>query len=60
MKDVRARLAQAAPEKTPRELMSDIAKHWREISEDEKNRFTKMATNDKKRYLDEKSAEPSI
>ena len=60
MKDVRARIAQAAPDKTPRELMTDIASAWKEISADEKKRYTKMATVDKKRYQDEKSAEVSI
>ena len=60
MKDVRARIAQTAPDKTPRELMSDIASAWKEISAEEKNRYTEMATKDKKRYQDEKSAEVSI
>lgn len=55
MKDVRARIALAAPDKTPRELMSDIASAWKEISAEEKNRYTEMATKDKKRYQDEKS-----
>jgi len=60
MRDVRGRVAEAAPNKTPRELMSDIAIAWRQISDDEKNRYTQMATIDKTRYKDEKSAESSI
>lgn len=60
MKDVRGRIAEALPDKTPRELMSDIAIAWRQISDDEKNRYTDMANDDKKRYKDEKSAESSI
>ena len=60
MKDVRARIAEAAPNKTPRELMSDIAIAWRQISDDEKNRYTQMANDDKTRYKEEKSAESSI
>lgn len=60
MKDVRARIAEAAPNKTPRELMSDIAAAWRMISEEEKNHYTQMATNDKERYKEEKSAETGI
>jgi hypothetical protein len=60
MKDVRGRIAAAAPSKTPRELMSDIAAAWRQISNDEKNRYTEMANDDKKRYQDEKNAESSI
>jgi|TARA_B110000211_G_C13911132_1_gene478403 high mobility group protein B2 len=60
MKAVRGRIADAAPSKTPRELMSDIAAAWRQISDEEKNRYTQMATDDKKRYQEEKNAESSI
>jgi len=60
MKDVRGRIAEALPDKTPRELMSDIAIAWRQITNDEKNRYTEMANDDKKRYKDEKNAESSI
>lgn len=60
MKDVRSRLALAAPDKTPRELMSDIADAWKQITNKDRNRYTQMATDDKKRYQEEKSAESSI
>ncbi len=57
MRDVRARIAEAAPDKTPRELMSDIAAAWKSITDDERARYTDMAEKDKQRYADEKSAE---
>lgn len=57
MRDVRERIARASPEKTPRELMSDIAAAWKSISDDERARYTNMAEKDKQRYADEKSAE---
>lgn len=57
MRDVRERIAAAAPDKTPRELMTDIASAWRNISQEERARYTEMATKDKQRYADEKSAE---
>tara|TARA_B110000285_G_scaffold60625_1_gene69607 strand:+ start:23367 stop:23873 length:507 start_codon:yes stop_codon:yes gene_type:complete len=60
MQAVRGRIAETFPDKTPRELMSDIAVAWRQISEKEKNSYTEMANEDKKRYKDEKSAESSI
>lgn len=60
MKDVRGRIAEAAPSKTPRELMSDIATAWRQITDKEKKHYTQMANDDKKRYTEEKNAESSI
>jgi len=57
MRDVRERIANLAPEKTPRELMSDIAAAWKSISDEERARYTEMAHQDKQRYADEKSAE---
>ncbi len=57
MRDVRERIARASPDKTPRELMSDIAAAWKTISDDERARYTDMAEKDKQRYADEKSAE---
>ena len=57
MQDVRERIANESPEKTPRELMSDIAAAWKSISDEERARYTEMASQDKQRYADEKSAE---
>lgn len=57
MRDVRARIAEASPDKTPRELMSDIAAAWKSVSDDERARYNEMAEKDKKRYADEKAAE---
>lgn len=57
MRDVREHIAKAAPDKTPRELMSDIAAAWKSISSDERGRYNEMAEKDKQRYVDEKSAE---
>jgi len=57
MRDVRARIAEANPDKTPRELMSDIAAAWKSISDSERTHYNEMAEKDKKRYADEKSAE---
>ena len=60
MKSVRDTLARASPDKTPRELMSDIANAWRNISDEERAKFTEMATKDKERYAQEKATEQSI
>jgi hypothetical protein len=57
MRDVRARIAAENPDKTPRELMSDIAAAWKSISVDDRTRYNEMAEKDKQRYADEKSAE---
>mgnify|MGYP002816859547 CR=1 FL=1 len=57
MRDVRARVAAANPDKTPRELMSDIAAAWKTITSDERVSYNDMAEKDKQRYADEKSAE---
>lgn len=57
MRDVRASLAEANPDKTPRELMSDIATAWKVLSVNDRGRYNKMAEEDKQRYVDEKSAE---
>ena len=57
MRDVRARIAEENPTKTPRELMSDIAKAWKSISTDDRTHYNEMAEKDKQRYTDEKSAE---
>lgn len=57
MRDVRGRVAAASPDKTPRELMGDIAAAWKSISDEERERYSEMARKDKQRYADEKSAE---
>lgn len=56
MRDVRAGIAQQHPQKTPRELMSDVAYAWRSASEETKQKYVSMAAEDKKRYIDEKKA----
>lgn len=57
MRDVRERIASESPDKTPRELMSDIAAAWKSISDEERAGYNEMAEKDKQRYADEKSAE---
>lgn len=60
MKSVRQQIADKAPDKTPRELMTDIAAEWKSISNEEKSKYTQMAEKDKLRYADEKKVEQSI
>ena len=54
MKNMRQEIAEQHKEKNPRELMSDIAAAWRNISEEDKIQYNEMATEDKKRYEEEK------
>ena len=56
MKDTRARISNEHPDKNPRELMGDIAAAWRNISDSDKRKYITMATEDKVRYEQEKSA----
>ncbi len=57
MKDIRASISEQYPDKNPRELMGDIAKAWRAITDTAKEKYVKMATEDKTRYTQEKAAE---
>jgi hypothetical protein len=54
MKDIRAQIAAASPDKNPRELMTDIAKAWKGISTEERKRYQQMAVDDRERYNREK------
>ena len=54
MKDIRAKIASECPDKNPRELMSDIAEAWKNISDEERARYQKMAEEDRERYSREK------
>ena len=57
MKNMRASISEKHPDKNPRQLMGDIASAWRNISDSAKVKYTNMATEDKARYEQEKSAE---
>ena len=57
MKDKAQAISKQHPDKTPRELMADIAAAWNNISEDEKAKYNKLAEEDKARYAQEKSEE---
>ena len=57
MKDTRASISEQYPDKNPRELMGDIAKAWRSISDTDKEKYNRMAAEDKERYEQEKAAE---
>lgn len=57
MKDMRQEIALKNPGKNPRELMSDIAAAWKNVSADVKSMYTTMAVEDKERYADEKKSE---
>ena len=54
MKATRQEIAERYPDKNPRELMGFIAQAWKNISDDEKTKYTVMATEDKTRYTEEK------
>jgi|TARA_B110000211_G_scaffold100139_1_gene116542 hypothetical protein len=60
MRDVRATVAAQFPDKTPRELMSDVAVSWKASSDAIKQKYVQMANDDKVRYANEKSAAPII
>ena len=53
MRDVRQSIADKYPEKSPRELMSDVAIEWKSTDESVKNKYVKMAEADKIRYKEE-------
>ena len=57
MKDIREKISDEHPDKNPRELMADIAKAWKNISDADKAKYTKMAEEDKSRYAQEKAEE---
>lgn len=57
MRAVRARVAAAAPDKTPRGLMTDIAAAWKIITPEDRNHYNTMAQEDKARYANEKASE---
>ena len=54
MKATRQEIAEQYPDKNPRELMGFIAQAWKNISDEEKKKYTLMATEDKTRYTEEK------
>lgn len=57
MKNIREKISDEHPDKNPRELMADIAEAWRNISDADKAKYTKMAEEDKSRYAQEKAEE---
>jgi len=56
MRDMRADIAKQYPDKTPRELMSNVAAAWRNADDSIKSKYVTMAGEDKKRYSEEKKA----
>jgi len=54
MKDMRGQIAAQCPEKNPRDLMTDIAQAWKNISDQDRQRYKKMAQDDRIRYANEK------
>lgn len=49
----RSRITKENPEVDNKEIMGLIGKEWRKITEKEKDKYIKMAEDDKERYLDE-------
>ena len=54
MRDMRASIALQFPDKTPRELMSNVAAAWRNSNDAVKSKYVTLAEQDKKRYTEEK------
>ena len=54
MKDMRSSIAEKFPDKTPRELMSNVAESWKASATSVREKYIQMALDDKKRYEDEK------
>lgn len=54
MQDQRDEIAKRFPDKTPRELMANIATVWKEYDDDVKEKYMAMARQDKERYYEEK------
>ena len=54
MKDIREKIAAQSPDKNPRELMTDIAAAWKSLPEEERQKYQKMAEDDRERYIREK------
>lgn len=59
MKDKREEISTQHPDKTPRELMADIAAVWNGLSDEKKAKYNKLAVEDKERYVQEKAQENS-
>lgn len=55
MKDMRSSIAEKFPDKTPRELMSNVAESWKASATSVREKYIQMALDDKKRYEDEKT-----
>lgn len=56
MQDRRAEIAKQFPNKTPRELMANIATVWKEYDDNVKEKYMAMARQDKERYYEEKQS----
>ncbi len=54
MKDMRGHIAAQCPGKNPRDLMTDIARAWKNISDQDRQRYKEMAQDDRIRYANEK------
>jgi high mobility group protein B2 len=54
MRDMRSDIARQHPDKTPRELMSNVAAAWKTIDKKTKDKYITMAEEDKTRYMEEK------
>jgi len=55
MRDMRSSIAEQFPDKTPRELMSNVAQCWKGSADSVRKKYMQMASVDKKRYEDEKA-----
>ncbi len=55
MKLNRASIAQKYPDKNPRELMQYVAAAWKACGQQEKNKYVKMATEDRQRWSTQKN-----
>ena len=52
---MRSSIADQFPDKTPRELMTNVAQCWKGSAESVRKKYMQMAFVDKKRYEEEKA-----
>ena len=56
MKEIRAAIAEENPGTTPRDLMKYIASAWKKLNDNEKAKYSKMASDDRERWDRDRAA----
>lgn len=59
MKDKRKEILEEKPDTDNKEIMRIVSKMWKEVSEDEKEKYNQLAAEDKKRVAELRKDEPA-